>query len=336
MSNLWRSGRAAAGRTHAPAGGACTRSALLSTARWLEKRATTLMPRTRSRRVTSPSAAFRATSWVASTALLRRATSRSTSARTTASGLPMRRAGLRPGALETHKRTHSGERPFACDEPRCKYRTTTVSNLTTHKCTHNGERPYACNDPGCEYRAAKAGSLTAHKRTHCGEWPYACDEPDCEYRAAETGSLTSHKRAHSGERPCACDEPGCKYRAAEAGSLTRHKRTHSGERPYACDEPGCEYRAAEAGSLKRHKRTHSVYIDHIKLFATKLYRQIIGHFSDSSRVRSYDRAARREHGDSVAYRRFPALKQFTDEELAAITMPYEHPTGMTPSSSMQF
>mmetsp|Transcript_27820 Transcript_27820/g.70024 ORF Transcript_27820/g.70024 Transcript_27820/m.70024 type:complete len:257 (+) Transcript_27820:101-871(+) len=61
-----------------------------------------------------------------------------------------------------------------------------------------------------------------------------------------------------------------------------------------------------------------------------------GHFSDSSRVRSYDRAARREHGDSVAYRRFPALKQFTDEELAAITMPYEHPTGMTPSSSMQF
>ncbi|KAJ1640543.1 hypothetical protein T492DRAFT_583900, partial [Pavlovales sp. CCMP2436] len=60
--------------------------------------------------------------------------------------------------------------------------------LTAHKRTHSGERPYACDEPGCEYRAAKAGNLTAHKRTHSGERPYACDEPGCDYRAAELGT----------------------------------------------------------------------------------------------------------------------------------------------------
>lgn len=42
----------------------------------------------------------------------------------------------------------------------------------------------------------------------------------------------------------------------------------------------------------------------------------------------------REHGASVAYRRFPALAQFTDEELAAITMPPQPFPGMTPSPSV--
>ncbi|KAJ1617776.1 hypothetical protein T492DRAFT_558122, partial [Pavlovales sp. CCMP2436] len=62
---------------------------------------------------------------------------------------------------------------------------------------HSGERPYACDEPGCEYRAAKAGGhLTRHKRTHSGERPYACDEPGCEYRSAQTTHLTAHKRTH--------------------------------------------------------------------------------------------------------------------------------------------
>ncbi|KAJ1627608.1 hypothetical protein T492DRAFT_876442, partial [Pavlovales sp. CCMP2436] len=45
--------------------------------------------------------------------------------------------------------------------------------LTTHKCTHSGERPHACDEPRCEYRAVTAGNLTWHKRTHSGERPYA-------------------------------------------------------------------------------------------------------------------------------------------------------------------
>ncbi|KAJ1617906.1 hypothetical protein T492DRAFT_1132653 [Pavlovales sp. CCMP2436] len=43
-----------------------------------------------------------------------------------------------------------------------------AGKLTVHKRTHSGERPFACDEPGCEYSAAQAGSLKAHKRTHSG------------------------------------------------------------------------------------------------------------------------------------------------------------------------
>jgi uncharacterized Zn-finger protein len=65
-----------------------------------------------------------------------------------------------------HKRTHNGERPYACDEPGCEYRITTAGHLKTHKRTHGGEQSYACDAPGCEYKAAQPGDLTTHKRTH--------------------------------------------------------------------------------------------------------------------------------------------------------------------------
>jgi hypothetical protein len=50
----------------------------------------------------------------------------------------------------------------------------------------------------------------------------------------------------------------------------------------------------------------------------------------SGRVRGRER---RENGVSVPYRRFPALAQFTDEELAAITMPAQAPPGSLPTAS---
>ncbi|KAJ1624556.1 hypothetical protein T492DRAFT_881689, partial [Pavlovales sp. CCMP2436] len=126
-----------------------------------------------------------------------------------------------------------------------------------HKRSHSGERPYVCDEPDCEFRAIQAGDLKRHKRAHSGLRPYVCDEPDCEYRAIQAGDLKRHKRIHGGVRPYVCDEPDCEYRATQASDLKRHTRVHSGVRPYPCNEHGCEYRAARIDILETHKRKHT-------------------------------------------------------------------------------
>ncbi|KAJ1628699.1 hypothetical protein T492DRAFT_630016 [Pavlovales sp. CCMP2436] len=67
-----------------------------------------------------------------------------------------------------------------------------------HTCTHTGERPFPCDEDGCEYSAAKPGTLTAHKRTHSDDRPYACNEPGCAYSATKAGNLKRHKNTHVG------------------------------------------------------------------------------------------------------------------------------------------
>ena len=43
-----------------------------------------------------------------------------------------------PSALEVHKRSHTGEKPFACDYVGCTYASTSSSALKTHKRSHMG------------------------------------------------------------------------------------------------------------------------------------------------------------------------------------------------------
>jgi hypothetical protein len=106
---------------------------------------------------------------------------------------PSTGSGTDARALEEHKRTHSGERPYACDEPSCNYRATRARDLAAHMRTHSGERPHACGEPGCRYSATTAGNLKSHKRTHSGERKKlisnSCVETDCDYICSDAGSL---------------------------------------------------------------------------------------------------------------------------------------------------
>ncbi|KAI8833868.1 hypothetical protein BJ741DRAFT_566054 [Chytriomyces cf. hyalinus JEL632] len=70
------------------------------------------------------------------------------------------------GALKQHAITHSGERPFLCQEPGCGKAYTTNNRRKVHALGHLNQRPYICIHPGCSYAATQACSLNTHKVTH--------------------------------------------------------------------------------------------------------------------------------------------------------------------------
>ncbi|BFZ22612.1 hypothetical protein BsWGS_25651 [Bradybaena similaris] len=152
-----------------------------------------------------------------------------------------------PISVTRHKRTHTGEKAFKCDE--CCSSFTKPSSLKCHKRTHSREKPYKCDE--CCASFTQASSLKRHKKTHTGEKPYKCDECGASFTQAST--LKHHKRTHTGEKPYKCDECGASF--THVSSLKCHKRTHTGEKPYKCDE--CCSSFTESSSLKCHKRKHS-------------------------------------------------------------------------------
>lgn len=108
-----------------------------------------------------------------------------------------------------HMRRHEGIKPFKCPFEGCGKQFLRNCDLTSHKKTHTGEKPFACDI--CGMRFSRPYKVALHKRVHTGEKPYRCEFGNCTREFAQSFDLTLHMRRHTGDKPHECDRCGERF-----------------------------------------------------------------------------------------------------------------------------
>eukprot|EP00088_Acartia_fossae_P011067 TRINITY_DN1554_c0_g1_i7.p1 TRINITY_DN1554_c0_g1~~TRINITY_DN1554_c0_g1_i7.p1 ORF type:complete len:538 (+),score=103.12 TRINITY_DN1554_c0_g1_i7:334-1947(+) len=158
------------------------------------------------------------------------------------------------------KQERDSQKRHACDFPGCDKKFPRPGRLAIHKRTHTGERPYACQH--CDKTYNKKHHLKSHVlRNHQSEpsLTFLCDICDKQFVSKET--LRIHKkRTHDASSGCRfkcteCDAAFGKRQDRQKHMASQHPKTD--QITFSCDI--CKEEFATKAILQKHKSSHKTH-----------------------------------------------------------------------------